>query len=181
MCNKKCSIYHQNSDIQSSRYMRALHGGDWMKRKLTGICLVGSLLLVACGNTSDTSSEANEENSKPTTQSSETTEKKKVADFKSMIEDNLRDGDKINHFSNEDDILKVDITLAKDDLLEPYMLAETAYASISEHLLSVDGWNTLTINFENVGEISFNRDEAQKNDYGSYFKNEEIINRLSQN
>lgn len=66
-------------------------------------------------------------------------------------------------------------------MLDYATTAEARYSSISDNMLSVEGWDTLTINFENVGEISFKRDEAESNEYGSYFPTERIMEKLGIN
>lgn len=149
-----------------------------MKRILS-MGLISVALLVACDEESskDTTTSSNQNTSAVKTE--ETTSNNDV-DFKTIIEDNLREGDKITQFSNVGDEIKATIKLAENDLLDAQTLAETSYTSISESLLSVSDWETLTINFENIGEVSFNRSEATENEYGSYFESKEIINKLSQ-
>ena len=140
-----------------------------------------SLLLAACSN--------DEEKAEPVplpaeTETEESTPVEEVVnessdvDFKEIINDNMHEGDKITKFSNEGDEIKATIKLAEDDLLSNKDLAETTYSAIGESLLEVEDWQVLTINFEDVGEVSFNRDEAEKNEYGSFFPTAEIAKRL---
>lgn len=79
-------------------------------------------------------------------------------DFKEIISDSIREGDKITKFSNKGNEIKATIKLAEDDLLSKKYLAETIYSSIGESLFGVEDWQVLTINIEEVGEVSFNRD-----------------------
>lgn len=102
------------------------------------------------------------------------------SDFKKIISDNIAEDDKVKEFKVEDGIVYASIQLA-EGMLDDATTAEAHYSSISDNMLSVEGWNTLTINFENVGEISFKRDEAESNEYGSYFPTERIMEKLGIN
>lgn len=101
-------------------------------------------------------------------------------DFKKIIIDNLAEDDIVNDFKTEDGIVYASIQLA-EGMLDDVTMAEAHYSSISDSMLSVEGWDTLTINFEDVGEISFKRDEAESNEYGSYFPTKRIMEKLGIN
>lgn len=58
------------------------------------------------------------------------------------------------------------------------MLAEVIYASAGDELLEIDGWDILTIQFVDVGEVSMHRNEKESNEYGDYFPAEEIMKQL---
>lgn len=147
-------------------------------KKILILSLLSVTLLVACDEEASTENKTNTQETQTTVV--QKTESNSDVDFKTIITDNLREGDEVTHFSNESDVIQATIKLANNDLTEEKLLAESSYSTISEKLLTMEDWNTLTINFENVGEISFNRNEAKENEYGAYFENEEIINRLSQ-
>ncbi|GEL05485.1 hypothetical protein [Rummeliibacillus stabekisii] len=152
-----------------------------MKKYILFSGLLSLLLLTACGN--------NEEKAEPVplpaqTESEESAPAEEVVnesndvDFKEMISDNMRESDKLTKFSNKGNEIKATINLAESQFLSKKDLAESAYSAIGEILLGVEDWRVLTINFEDVGEVSFNRDEAEKNENGSFFPTAEIAKRL---
>ncbi|MEK5481030.1 hypothetical protein [Viridibacillus sp. FSL R5-0888] len=157
-----------------------------MKKYILLSSLLAVSLLTACGETEKTT----ETNKAPeTTQQTEsksekpkvetTTKKSNDVDFKSIIKENIGEKDKLVAFSNKGSEIKATIELDKNNLLTPNDMAESRYSSISGGLLEVEDWQTLTVNFVDVGEVSFNRDEAETNDIlGSFFPTAKIAKKL---
>lgn len=54
----------------------------------------------------------------------------------------------------------------------------SSYQGASDALLTVEGWNTLTIDFVDVGTISMNKSEKESNEYGDYFPVASITEKL---
>ncbi|GEM_PF-3138525 len=136
-----------------------------MKKYILFISVLFLLFLAACGNNDeDRSAESESVQVQAQTETEESAPAEELenesddVDFKEIISDSIREGDKITKFSNKGNVIKTTIKLAEDDLLSKKDLAETIYSSIGESLFGVEDWQVLTINIVEVGEVSFNRD-----------------------
>ncbi|MBU8568865.1 hypothetical protein KM914_21095 [Virgibacillus pantothenticus] len=59
------------------------------------------------------------------------------------------------------------------------LLAETIYSSAGDILLEYEGWEVLTIEFTDIGEVSLHRNEKETNEFDmDYFPLEKIIGQL---
>lgn len=139
--------------------------------------IISTLLLVACED------EVVKENSSTTevsnTEESSSDEEIEVSDFKKIISETMSADSKLKNYSIEDSVITATIELEKSDLFEPYLMAESCYSTIGDALLPVEGWETLKINFEGIGEVAFDRSESEENEYGAYFPTAKIIEKVA--
>ncbi|MDH5160355.1 hypothetical protein [Heyndrickxia oleronia] len=97
-----------------------------------------------------------------------------------IIENGLGEGDKIVSVSVKDGELKAVIELTPSELFSIEDLAISRYSSVSDELLSHEGWEQLTIEFQNVGIISMNRSEKETNELDmDYFPTAVIEEKLN--
>ncbi len=95
--------------------------------------------------------------------------------LKKTIEDTgMGEGDKLIGASIDNGEIKAIIELASDDLFPEEVMASTRYSQLSDELLAHEGWETLTIEYVNVGIVSMDRSEKESNEYGDYFSTEKI-------
>lgn len=91
----------------------------------------------------------------------------------------LREGDSLTKLEVDDYEIKAVVKVGKHDLLTEALKAEAVYISTSEALLKEEGWDTLTVEFTDVGTVSMNRKDAKENEFGGkYFPVEEIMKQL---
>ena len=87
----------------------------------------------------------------------------------------LGEGDTLTDIVVENGEIKAVIEMADADSI----FAEVIYSSAGDALLEHEGWDVLTIDFIDVGEISMNRNEKETNEYGmDHFPLEKIIGKL---
>lgn len=96
-------------------------------------------------------------------------ELKEIIEYTGMGED-----DELVSVSQVDGEIKAVIKVSPDDLFSPEIIAATRYSQLSDELLAYEGWEDLTIQYVDVGEISMNRSEKESNEYGDYFPTEKI-------
>ena len=96
-----------------------------------------------------------------------------------IIENGMGENDKLINATLEFDEIKVTIELAPHDQLENEDLAISSYSQMSDALLDLDGWETLNVEYVDVGKIIMNRSEKEINEYDmDYFPTEVIKDRL---
>lgn len=97
-----------------------------------------------------------------------------------LIENGLGEDDKIVSASVEDGEIKAVIELTPSELFSIEDLAISRYSSVSDELLTHEGWEQLTIEFQNVGTISMNRSEKETNELDmDYFPSAVIEKKLN--
>ena len=90
-------------------------------------------------------------------------------EFKEMIDYNmLSDGDELLSYSAEENHLKAVVKI-EEGMLGDDLSAATSYSSLSDELLTHEGWDILTVEFVDVGTISMGRNKKETNEMGSYF------------
>lgn len=161
--------------------------------KKLSILLVLLLLLVACGDTEQSAKKEDQVSKETKAETTETTEgeTKEVVDEpteSALTNENIQEiieyagtgeGDELISAAIEGKELKAEIKLAPDDMFSADLLAVTRYSQVSDELLNYEGWETLTVEYSEVGTISMNRLEAETNEMGmSYFPTEIIESRL---
>ena len=102
-------------------------------------------------------------------------------DVKGIIEDYaLGEGDRLEDFSFENGVVYYKVSLGEHNILTPDVLAETMYSRLGDELLEHEGWDTLKVEFVDLGKtVSFDYDEHEKNEYNlKYFPSLEISERL---
>lgn len=105
-----------------------------------------------------------------------------VEDVKQDIEySGLGANDKLVGVTFKNGEIKGTIELAENNLIEPKDQAVTGYSQLSDSLLKKEGWDTLTIEYVNVGTISMKRSEKETNEVGDYFPSIEIEKKLTAN
>lgn len=91
----------------------------------------------------------------------------------------LGEGDSLTKLEVDDYEIKAVVKVGKHDLLTEALKAEAVYIATSEALLKEEGWDTLTVEFTDVGTVSMNRKDAKENEFGGkYFPVEEIMKQL---
>jgi len=78
----------------------------------------------------------------------------------------------------EDSEIKATIEMASHEFLTPDVIAESLYSSLSDELFNYEGWDVLTVTYQDVGTISMNRNEKESNEYGDYFPTIKIMEKL---
>ncbi|RST58595.1 hypothetical protein D5F11_016300 [Siminovitchia terrae] len=86
--------------------------------------------------------------------------------------------DKLISVDVVDGEIKIVIEQAPHDLLPGEDLATNTYSKISDELLELESWDILTIQYVDIGTISMNRSEKERNEYGDYFPTQVIEERL---
>ncbi|MBD8067630.1 hypothetical protein [Bacillus sp. PS06] len=86
--------------------------------------------------------------------------------------------DKLISVEVENGEIKAMIEIAPGELFEADVLAVNRYSQLSDELLKRDDWETLTVEFVDVGTISMNHSEKETNEYGDYFPTAVIEQRL---
>ncbi|WP_079480578.1 hypothetical protein [Halobacillus salinus] len=130
-------------------------------------------------NTQDSSeNEDSEESSEKETKDSKTlTSKEQVKS--ELTYGGTGEGDEIKSVTFDNGKIEAVINLADDDILTPTLNAINSYSQASDYLLKFEGWDVLTIEYTNVGEVSFNRNQAETNEYGGeYFPSLKIEEQL---
>lgn len=99
-------------------------------------------------------------------------------EVKDILEFNLiGDNDEITNVDVKNGEIKATIKWGIDEYYSRDN-AVVAYQGISDELLNREDWNVLTINFEGIGSISMNRNEAISEGFGYYFPSEKIEQKL---
>lgn len=100
-----------------------------------------------------------------------------VNEAKEIIEySGMGEGDKLVNLNVGNGEIKAVIDLAPSQFNLPAKeLAVTSYQMASDELLTVEGWNTLTIEYAGVGTISMNVSEKESNEFNMYYFPSEII------
>lgn len=104
-----------------------------------------------------------------------------VNDVKTSIEDDVGENESIVDikFENKDLCVYVDISNADTSILSIEDLAKSRTGSITDSILELneydDLWETITVDFGNVGKIKNSKDNMEANDYGRYFLSENFI------
>lgn len=99
-----------------------------------------------------------------------------VKTIEKEISGSVGDGEKITNvtFDGRNLEIDVDISNASPTLLTPEDLAETRASSITDSILDLDDryyntWESITLNFKNIGDITFTKDDIKTNGFGMYF------------
>jgi len=72
------------------------------------------------------------------------------------------------------------VELAPDDVFPAKETAISRYSSITDELLTLEGWETVTVEFVDVGTVSMDIDKKVTNEFGGeYFLTTEIDRQLS--
>lgn len=95
-------------------------------------------------------------------------------DIMEIIKDDVGKGEKITDAKIEDRTIVVNINIGTEEKIPLKDLAVSRYSSISDDLLEHNFWDVLTVNFENVGSISMNKNESN----GTYFETSKIEEKL---
>ncbi|MCP3026622.1 hypothetical protein [Halobacillus sp. A5] len=135
------------------------------------------VVLVGCGtDEEDTQSENEDTTSEEEVQADEEESKEESQEVtssdqvKSEIEyGGMSEEDTLEDITFENGEINAVIRLAEDDLLSTDDSAMTRYSQSSDHLLQFDGWDVLTIEYVDIGEASFSRDQAESNESGGEF------------
>lgn len=92
----------------------------------------------------------------------------------------LSEGDSITNVEIYDGEIKAVIEISDDAIIsDKSLLAESIYSRAGDALLELEGWDVLTVEFVDVGEVSMQRNEKESNEYGmDYFPLEKIIGQL---
>ncbi|XKK20114.1 hypothetical protein HFP66_00965 [Bacillus sp. A17A.1] len=102
-----------------------------------------------------------------------------VDDVKEIIEYySIRENDKLNNVSVENNEIKANIVLASNNLFPAKDMAVNSYSQLADELLKHEGWQTLTVTYVNIGSISMTRNEKETNEVGDYFPVLKIEERL---
>ncbi|MEK5481026.1 hypothetical protein [Viridibacillus sp. FSL R5-0888] len=157
-----------------------------IKRKLALVIPVfAAFALYGCSddaeNTSKDKATVQSEDTSTETTNEVTKQKVKVTkeNEKTIIDDNIGFDDELIDYKRTENEIKATVKVVGGNGLSTQDVAESRYSSISDALLQKDGWDTLTIKFEDVGTVSFNRDQAEENEIGlPYFPIAEIMKQL---
>lgn len=164
-------------------------------KKFLYIGAMSAILLAACGEAEkpipenktieypkqakeDTELKAKEEEAE---KKAKVEEELTVNEAKELIEySSMGESDKLISLTVENGEIKAVIDLAPSEFnLPPENVAVTTYQMASEELLTEEGWNTLTIEFVDIGTISMNVSEKETNELGTpYFPVAVITERL---
>lgn len=136
-------------------------------KKWLGAVVIATGLLVACGNNEDAINEQTEQTTND-------------ADMQQMIEQSLRQKDELITYRNEGNEIYSEVKLTPQTKINHRAVAVQTYEKASKRLLKVDDWEVLTMTFNNVGTISFNKSEAVEGDDGLYFSGEEMMKQLNE-
>jgi len=92
----------------------------------------------------------------------------------------LGEGGTITDVIIYDGEIKAVIEISDDAIIsDKSLLAESIYSRAGDTLLEHGGWEVLTVEFVDVGEVSMQRNEKESNEYGmDYFPLEKIIGQL---
>lgn len=104
-----------------------------------------------------------------------------VDEIKELLETGaLGENDKLVDLSFDNGEINAIVEVGDNDLIEDKsILAESIYSFAGDIFLEHEGWEVLTIEFVDVGEVSMNRSEKEKNEYGGeYFPLEKIMEQL---
>lgn len=151
------------------------------------------LLLAACGDAETEADPAAEDQVAAETESSAIEENTKEvieeAEVKTLTAENVEEivayngtgeGDELISADVENGEVKVAIQLAQSDMLSNNQMAITRYSQVSDELLNYEGWETLSVEYVEVGTINMNRSEAEINDFNmTYFPTEIIESKLN--
>jgi len=89
-----------------------------------------------------------------------------VSEVKEIVEDWLGENDKLISLTIENDEIKAVINLGPNRFNIPAEnMAVSNYSRIADDLLLEEGWNTLTIEFVDVGTVSMNVSEKVTNEF----------------
>lgn len=124
----------------------------------------------------------NQKENEQSTQIQDSSENKDTSldKIKEAVQNNIGKGEQIKDFKLENKSIIVNIDLGTPSSNIPLKdLAISRYSSISDNLLEYDSWDTLTINFENVGTVTLNANEASSNTSGKYFESSLIEKQLN--
>ena len=113
----------------------------------------------------------------------ETSANKFLSEVKTAIQSTISSNDEsiINiALNNEDLCITVDLSKANPEPLTMEDLAISRTSSITDAILELtdydNQWNTITIDFGDVGKITNKKDDVQENDFGGrYFPSENFI------
>lgn len=91
-------------------------------------------------------------------------------ELKGIIEyTGIGEEDELISASLSDGEIKAVIKISPSDLFPAEIIAATQYSQLSDELLTLEGWEVLTVEYIEVGEVSMNRSEKESNEYGDYF------------
>ena len=174
-----------------------------MKRLL--IILMATMLLVACGADNEYEKQRKEAEKQLEESEAELERVKEVSKQIDETSDSLKELQKEVGIEDEEEPITSDQArelleydaLGQGDILTDIVVvngevkaiiemadadsifAEVIYSSAGDALLEHEGWDVLTIDFIDVGEISMHRDEKETNEYGmDHFPLEKIIGQL---
>ena len=99
-----------------------------------------------------------------------------VNEVKKVIEGSIGSGEKITEvsFADKDILIKVDMSGADTSLLSVKDIAASRVSSITDEILELDEsyyntWETVTLDFGNVGKITCNKSMVKDEGFGKYF------------
>ena len=91
--------------------------------------------------------------------------------IKEIVKPSINSDDELINVKCEKDNIIIEVKLGDPSPLDYNFLAVSRYSTISDKLLEYTGWNDLTVNFVDVGEITMNYSEHKTNENGGkYFE-----------
>src|SRR5699024_3192075 len=100
-----------------------------------------------------------------------------INEVEKVIEDSVGEGEKITGVVFDGNNLEINVNLlnASGSLLDPEVLAETRASSITDSILNLDDryyntWESITLNFKNIGSITITKKDVRTNGFGKYFE-----------
>lgn len=106
-----------------------------------------------------------------------------------LTEENLSEIIEFNGTGEEDKLISSEllngevravILLGANDLLTDDEFAVTRYSQLSDELLSYDGWEVLSVEYEGIGTITMNQSEKVTDEWGmTYFPTDVISSKLN--
>lgn len=155
--------------------------------------LLSLLLLGACGSEEAEMDAAPEEqlDEKKTAEADVANEVDAVEEEpkSTLTEENLKEIIEFNGTGEEDQLISSEflngevravILLGDNDLLTDGEFAVTRYSQLSDELLSYDGWEVLSVEYEGIGTITMNQSEKVTDDWGmTYFPTDVISSKLN--
>ena len=122
-------------------------------------------------------SSSSEESSKKSSSTTSTVSDEQALRAKVLF--NIGEHDKMQSLTLTDKNLYIKITIFNDTDLSDADIASSRCSSITDALLEVDAWDTVTIDFgAAIGKVTMNRSQAVDDGYGKYFRSEEFLKQL---
>ncbi len=100
-----------------------------------------------------------------------------ISAVEKAIDGDVAEDEKITgvEFDGENLTVMVDLSSADTSILSTDLIAESRTGSITDDILSLEDkyyntWETVTVDFGNVGKISFNKGDVKDSSFGKYFE-----------